>query len=82
MFFHAIWSGIKYYWWKWVGWETLVPPKTMGHRHGECDVCPHNQDGTCGICKCLIMSKTILASESCPRGFWPAVRIKKVVTKS
>ena len=77
MFFHFVWSWLKYRWWKIAGWETLVPKRTLKHRMGECDLCPHNQEGVCGICKCLIVSKIMLASESCPRGYWPSAYIKK-----
>jgi len=80
IFLHFIWSWVKMKWWALNGYEILAPRRIMEHRAAECDCCPHNIEGTCGICQCLIMSKVMLASESCPRRFWPSVRVKKQIT--
>ena len=78
MWWHFFTSWLKNKYWQFQGYEVLAPKRIMMHRMAECDACPHNQEGTCGICKCLIMSKVMLSSESCPRKFWPSVRVRKI----
>lgn len=77
MFLHFIWTWVKTEYCRFMGFQVLVPTKIMEHRFAECQACEHNQDGTCEICHCLIHAKVMLAPESCPRKFWPAVWVKK-----
>lgn len=73
--FFMAWWRVQYF--KLMGYQILAPKKIQEHRAGECALCPHNQDGVCGVCKCLILSKTMLAAEKCPRGYWGAVYLPR-----
>lgn len=79
IFLRFISSWIRSQYFKLMGYEILAPSKIVKHRQGECEVCPHRQEDTCGICKCLILSKTMLAAEKCPRNYWPAVFIPRKI---
>ena len=48
------------------GKPVLTPDKILGHRRAHCSVCEHNFHGFCNLCVCLIDSKTMISSESCP----------------
>jgi hypothetical protein len=78
--FVCAWARIQYA--RLMGYEILAPARTVNQRYGECSACPHNKEGICGICKCLIAAKVSLAPESCPRGWWPAVWIAKQYKKT
>lgn len=73
--FFAAWARNK--WWKLKGWEPLTPVHWLHTRNARCEICVLNQDGVCSACGCLVMAKTLLASEKCPKGFWSRIRIKK-----
>lgn len=58
------------------------PPRERRARRLVCNECPESRRGRrslwaalCGVCLCLIRFKTALASQSCPRGHWTAVRL-------
>ena len=73
---HIIWAWLKYQYWRAMGWRLTVPRKIADQRFSEgCQLCPHNEDGICLKCGCLIQAKVSLASESCPRKFWGSVKI-------
>jgi hypothetical protein len=76
-FFHFAQAWVRHRWWKFRGYKALVSDKIAAERFRECLECPHFQDGECLICGCLVQGKVMLASESCPRGWWMAVKIKK-----
>jgi len=61
------------------GYETLVDPGEQQKRAETCAGCPYAdpERDECSLCGCPIDAKTPLASESCPKQFWPAVRRKK-----
>jgi hypothetical protein len=41
-------------------------------RRRVCKVCPHYSEslGQCKVCTCFVSAKTLLSTESCPKGFW------------
>jgi hypothetical protein len=39
-------------------------------RRDICDTCEYRSGSQCGGCGCFIKSKTKLAKEKCPKGFW------------
>lgn len=58
------------------------PPQERRVRRLVCNECPEARRGRrtlwavlCSVCGCLIRFKTSLASQSCPRGHWRAVRL-------
>lgn len=77
IFFRFFWAWARVQYFKLMGYQILAPPKIVAHRQAECDVCAHNQEGVCGQCKCLILAKTMLAAESCPRKYWNAVYLPR-----
>lgn len=62
---------------KWRGYEVFTPRSMLEYRDRVCAVCEENEEGQCRVCKCLVISKTILAQEECPRHKWSRVWVKK-----
>lgn len=54
------------------GEATLVDRDEKQTRREVCGLCPENRGGRCQACGCWIRAKTLLATEDCPRGLWPA----------
>lgn len=52
------------------GDEVLVTPDVKRYRLDICKPCEHNKNNQCQICECLVIAKTILATENCPKGKW------------
>jgi hypothetical protein len=52
--------------------RILAHPSTVQARLMRCAVCPELdiQSMQCKACTCFVRSKTLLASEECPEGFW------------
>lgn len=73
MFLRFIWSFLKFNWAKIRGYDPIAPTAEVMMREGRCSRCCHYDDGQCRICKCLILSKTLLATEACPVGRWDAL---------
>jgi hypothetical protein len=74
-FIHFAEAWLKSRWWKIRGYRATVPAKIANRRFSECEACEHFEDGECLLCGCLAQAKVIMASESCPRGLWPSVKI-------
>ena len=56
---------------KWAksGFKTASKP-AHAQRYATCVTCPHMVAHFCEKCKCLVLAKTKLATESCPLGKW------------
>ena len=66
-------------------WRTLVAvvkkrpvfaEKTdVDFRRRVCKVCPYYSAdlSQCKVCTCFVSAKTLLATEECPKGFWPKI---------
>jgi len=67
---------IIHQWAKWRGYEIFTPPGPLQYRDQQCHLCEENEEGQCRICKCLTLSKTLMALEDCPQGFWHRVWLK------
>jgi len=52
------------------GDQMLVDSLIKNKRLDICKTCEHNAGNQCDICECLIIAKTILATETCPKGKW------------
>ena len=48
----------------------LVDSSTKKKRLSVCHECEYRSDMQCSVCECFILAKTMLASESCPKGKW------------
>lgn len=75
-FLHFATSWVRYRWWKFLGYKSLVPERVSDARFWECVECPHANDGECLKCGCLVQAKVMLASEKCPIGRWSSIKIK------
>jgi hypothetical protein len=75
--FHFVWSMARHQWAKWRGYQILASSARQAQRAAICDPCADNEDGQCTRCHCLIMSKTMLNLEGCPRKLWRPVWEKK-----
>lgn len=69
----------RHQWAHWKGWEVFASDSVQDARSVVCGHCRFNEDGQCSVCKCLILSKTIMALEKCPRGYWPRVWVRKKI---
>jgi hypothetical protein len=67
----------RHWWAKRRGYEIFTPKSALAFRDHECAICDFNEDGQCGVCKCLTISKTLLALEECPMGKWHRVWVKR-----
>lgn len=74
-FLHFAEAWLRSRWWKFRGYRVTVSSHIANRRFSECEVCPHFEDGECRVCGCLALAKVLMASEACPRGFWPSVKI-------
>jgi hypothetical protein len=73
--FFAAWARVQ--WFKFRGYDVLVSVEINQARSEVCHGCRWNRNEECVLCGCLIMSKTLLASEECPKKLWKRLRIKK-----
>jgi len=55
------------------GDDLNVEPETLAYRNGVCDACTYRSEGTCIECTCVLAVKNRMATERCPRGYWPNV---------
>jgi hypothetical protein len=62
---------------QWRGYEVLTPKAQLAYRDSRCAGCCFNEEGQCSMCKCLTLSKTVMALEECPIGLWHRVWIKR-----
>lgn len=72
-------SMARHQWAKWMGYEVLASPGVQKWRDRKCDVCPFNEEGQCMKCKCLVLSKIVMALERCPIGQWSPVWYRRRV---
>jgi hypothetical protein len=77
MVFKFVRSMARHQWAKWRGYEVLAPFGVQKWRNRKCDVCPFNEEGQCAKCKCLVLSKVVMALEHCPVRQWNAVWIRR-----
>lgn len=59
------------------GNDITVSTETLEQRRAICDACEYRDAGVCTVCTCNISAKTSLATERCPRGYWPNVTAVK-----
>jgi hypothetical protein len=71
-------SMARHWWAKRRGYQIFTPAGPQAYRDSQCGVCAWNNDGQCEKCKCLILSKTMMALEECPEGKWHRVWAKKM----
>ena len=52
----------------------LAEEETVEFRRRVCKVCPFYSEslGQCKVCTCFVSAKTLLSTETCPKGFWEA----------
>ncbi len=67
----------RHQWAKWQGYEVLAPVGIHAWRDRQCQSCEFNNEGQCMKCKCLVLSKTVMALEKCPVRKWNPVWIKR-----
>lgn len=77
MFLKFILAWVRARWWKFRGWEVVAPQAVQMDRFLSCAGCKHFLDGACQICQCLVVSKTLLASEKCPLDRWGRVKLTR-----
>ncbi len=70
LFYHFLTAFLRSCWWKARGYEIIASRRTIWDRTQTCNVCPDREEDSCGVCKCLILSKASLYSEQCPRKYW------------
>lgn len=68
-------------WARWHGYQILAPPAAVKRRDEICKGCDYYNDGICGACGCLLVAKSILSTEKCPKGKWGRIWIQKSLTK-
>lgn len=61
--------------------KMLASPELKLARRGICAVCPHNVNGQCQLCECLIVSKSLFLFERCPDNRWPNIASFQVFAK-
>jgi len=77
-FFRFVGSFFRSQWWRIRGYEILATTETQEERFSTCMVCPHQKEGACSVCGCLLYAKIMLNPEECPKKYW---RRKKVARK-
>jgi hypothetical protein len=69
-FARAMWHAFLYWW---AGKPVIAPPIVVRYRRNTCRACVENDRkiyGQCRVCACFTDPKTLLSSESCPKGYW------------
>lgn len=69
--FFTAWARTKWFYFR--GYEALAPMRIVAARMEMCNLCEFESEGSCAACKCLLLSKTALASEKCPINRWGRV---------
>lgn len=64
------------------GFATIADTATQEIRNSICNSCPLNDNGQCQACGCLILAKTSLALEQCPKKKWNRVWRKRPVNRT
>lgn len=62
---------------KWYGYEVIAPVDAQAQRNRICNICDFFQDGECQRCGCLVMAKTMMATEKCPINRWGRIWLTK-----
>lgn len=75
--FRFISAMVRNRWAKLRGYEIFTPADELSTRNAICEACVYNVDGVCDVCHCLILAKTSLATESCPKKFWKSVWVRR-----
>ena len=70
-------SMARHQWAKWCGYLVIAPPGVQDWRTRKCDRCQFNEEGQCQKCKCLVISKIVMALERCPIRQWNPVWIRR-----
>ena len=52
--------------------SVRVDTAESDRRLGICESCPYYTKGQCEKCTCYVAVKVLLATETCPKGFWNA----------
>ena len=58
------------------GEAVLVDADLKATRRAVCRACDRNVGNRCESCGCWIRAKTLLATEDCPLGYWPAMLVE------
>jgi len=77
--FFAAWVRMQYA--KANGFSIIAAPAVQQARAQHCQACSYQKDGTCTVCRCLILSKTMLNTEKCPKNYWHRVWSRRVTNK-
>lgn len=78
MAFHFVVSMARHQWAKFCGYDVIAPSGVQAYRNSICGPCEFNVDEQCQACKCLIVSKTMLSMEACPKRKWGRVWFLKL----
>lgn len=70
-------SMLRHQWARWRGYEVIAPYGIQVWRNRKCDKCKFNFEGQCLKCKCLVLSKTMMALERCPIRLWNPVWVRR-----
>lgn len=60
------------------GYDTIANSDEQLARNVSCASCPEYEYGSCRICKCITLAKTMLTTEQCPKKRWLRIWRKKV----
>jgi hypothetical protein len=77
MAWHFLVSMVRHWWAKKRGYAIFTPAAAQAYRDQQCAGCSRNEEGQCLECKCLVLSKTMMALEECPIGKWHRVWIRR-----
>jgi len=78
MIWHFTTSMARHWLAKRLGFQIFTPAAMQAYRDYQCGACEWNDEGQCGKCKCLTLSKTMMALEECPVGKWHRVWVRKM----
>lgn len=76
-FWHFFTAWVRVQWAQSRGYRTIAPGPVQDRREALCATCDFFNEGVCSACGCLVLSKTMLATEKCPKGRWNRVWIKR-----
>lgn len=64
------------------GRPIIAPKLIQNYRRSVCENCEFRQEFQCGRCQCLLSLKTLVSSDRCPDGRWPALTNQPIEEES
>lgn len=73
-FARGVWAKLR-------GYEVLATREEQCQREMICEECPFFDGFQCDACGCIVVAKTSITTEKCPKGKWGRIWRKKEIAR-